>query len=167
MSRRYGVVIGRVVSVEDRQGEGRVQVSFPWMADEAQGYWAPVATMMSGGGRGSWFVPVPGDEVLVAFEQGDVNHPYILGYLWNGEHRPPTTDPKTRLIRSVNGHQIELRDPDVVSGDTGGITIRDALGNEIQLANNGITITSPVGIVLKAPSVIINGRPVAPAPALI
>ena len=84
MGRIGGVVTGKVISVKDPEGQGRVQVSFPWMGGQNEGYWSPVATMMSGGGRGSWFMPVEGDEVLVAFEYGDPERPYIVGALWNG-----------------------------------------------------------------------------------
>ena len=48
----------------------RVLVEFPWMGPGALSIWAPVATLMSGGGRGTYFMPEPGDEVLVAFDQG-------------------------------------------------------------------------------------------------
>src|SRR6478609_7184664 len=115
MSRINGVVVGIVKSVEDPQAEGRVRVEFPWMGGNNQGYWAPVATLMSGGGRGSWFMPELEDEVLVAFDQGDVNHPFIIGFLWNGRDRPPVTDPHRRLIRSVNGHEIEIYDPGIAN----------------------------------------------------
>jgi uncharacterized protein involved in type VI secretion and phage assembly len=163
MSRRYGVVVGRVEEVEDPQGEGRVRVAFPWLGC-GNGYWAPVATLMSGGGRGSWFMPEVGDEVLVAFEQGDVNHPYVIGFLHNGEQLPPETDRQVRVLHSVNGHRIELRDPDVAGGDTGGIRIADAHGNVVELDNARISIRGIATIDITAPTVTINGRPVAPVP---
>lgn len=165
MSRRYGVVTGKVQEVRDPQAEGRVKVSFDWMGDGAQGYWAPVASIMGGGDRGAWYMPEVGDEVLVAFAQGDVDHPYVVGFLHNGEQRPPETDPQVRMLRSVNGHEIAIRDPDVVGGDTGGIVIKDAHGNQIELSNARITITSVAQIEITAPAVIINGRPVAPVPS--
>ncbi len=164
MSRRYGVVVARVEEVRDPQAEGRVRVSFPWMGGDAQGYWAPVASIMAGGDRGAWFMPEVADEVLVAFEQGDVNHPYIVGFLHNGEQRPPETDPQVRMLRSVNGHEIAIRDPGVVGGDTGGIRIEDAHGNVIELENARITVRSVAQIEINAPLVTINGRVVAPVP---
>ena len=44
---------------------------------------------MSGVLSGVSFLPQVGDEVLVAFEQGDVNVPYVIGSLWNGFAPPP------------------------------------------------------------------------------
>jgi uncharacterized protein involved in type VI secretion and phage assembly len=157
-----GVVVGRVKQVGDPQGEGRILVEFSWMEGRNQSFWAPPATMMSGGGRGTWFMPEQGDEVLVAFDHGDVNHPYIVGFVWNGANKPPSDDPHLRLIQSVNGHQIALYDPGIAGGDTGYISIRDAHGNVIELSNARIRLFSVASIDITAPNVSINGRPVAP-----
>jgi uncharacterized protein involved in type VI secretion and phage assembly len=166
VSRLNGVVIAKVVKVEGDPGVGQVRLHFPWMGENSQTRPVPVATLMSGGDRGMWFMPEEGDEVLVAFNQGDVNDPYIIGFLWNGQQKPPTSDPHKRMIRSVNGHEIILYDPpDTSSGDKGYISIRDNNGNEIKLQNAQITITSIAAVVIKAPTVTINGRPVLPAAA--
>jgi uncharacterized protein involved in type VI secretion and phage assembly len=161
MSQFKGVITGQVLNVVDPDGQGRVQVGFPFLGGENESYWAPVATLMSGGGRGSWFMPEVGDEVLVAFNQDDPAHPHILGYLWNGQDQPPETDPQLRVIRSVNGHEIRLYDPAPSQGDKGYIQIKDAHGNMIELANARISITSVAVVEINAPQVIINGRPVA------
>ena len=70
MSKIPGVVTGQVTSVDDPDKQGRVQVSFPFLGGQNDSTWAPVATLMSGKSRGSWFMPEVGDEVLVAFNQG-------------------------------------------------------------------------------------------------
>lgn len=164
MSHRYGVYLGTVTRLDDPQAEGRIKVSFPWMGPQAEGYWAPIATLMAGPDRGAWFMPERGDEVLVAFEQGNVEHPYVIGFLHNGGQPPPETDPHIRLLRSVNGHEVALNDPEVSQGDLGGIRIEDALGNIVELANARVTIRSVGMIEIQAPTVLINGRPVVPAP---
>ena len=46
-------------------------------------YWARIATLMAGNNRGTVFYPEKDDEVLVAFEHGDIDSPYIIGALWN------------------------------------------------------------------------------------
>ena len=96
MSRVYGVVIGMVTDVDDPNAQGRVNVKLPWLPGENESFWAPVATLMSGGGRGSWFMPEVGDEVLIAFEHGDQNFPFVIGYLWNGVQKPPSNGGKYR-----------------------------------------------------------------------
>lgn len=167
MGQMKGVVNGQVVSVKDPDNQGRVQVSLPFMGGQNQSYWAPVATLMSGGGRGSWFMPEVGDEVLLAFNQDDVAHPYIIGFMWNGQNTPPETDPRLRVIRSVNGHEIRIYDAEVAGGDEGYIRIQYARGdgttNVVELANQGITIRSDSAVQIIAPNVTINGRVVAPS----
>jgi len=114
MSKVPGVVTGVVKSVEDPDQQGRVQVSFPFLGGQNDSTWAPVATLMSGKGRGSWFMPEVGDEVLVAFNLGDVAHPFIIGFLWNGQDKPPVADTnitaKVRRLRTVSGHRIDFDD---------------------------------------------------------
>jgi uncharacterized protein involved in type VI secretion and phage assembly len=165
LGRIGGVVTGKVLSVKDPDGQGRVQVSLPWLGGQSDSYWSPVATLMGGGGRGSWFMPEEGDEVLVAFNQDDVAHPFILGYLWNGQDTPPSTDPHLRTIRSVNGHEIQLYDPPVSGGDQGYIRLQYARGdgsvNVVEVNNVSIVIQSDSAVVIKAPTVLINDRPVA------
>ena len=169
MGRMKGVVTGQVVSVDDPNQQGRVQVSLPFMGGQNESYWAPVATFMSGGGRGAWFMPQVGDEVLLAFNQDDPAHPHILGFLWNGQNTPPSTDPDLRVIRSLNGHEIRIYDPAEAGGDTGYIRIQYSRGdgsmNIVEVANGGITINSDSAIQINAPNVTINGRVVAPSAA--
>lgn len=162
--RTFGVVTAHVVDRDDPDGQGKVKVRYDWMGDEAEGYWAPVSTLMAGGGRGAWFMPELGDEVLCAFEQGDVAHPFVIGFLWNGQDKPPESDPQRRVIRSRNGHEIALHDPDPTQGDTGSVEIRDAHGNSIVMSNGQVAIRSVAMLSIDAPSVTINGRAVLPIP---
>ena len=129
MSKIPGVVTGVVKSVEDPDQQGRVQISLPYLGGQNDSTWAPVATLMTGGGRGSWFMPEVGDEVLVAFNQEDVQHPFIIGFLWNGKDKPPAKDisTKVRRLRTVSGHQIDFDD---IGGEEK-ITITTKGGNKI------------------------------------
>jgi uncharacterized protein involved in type VI secretion and phage assembly len=172
MNKINGVVIGIVKDLDDPKKLGRIKITFPWLPETNQSFWARIATTMAGANRGTWFMPEKEDEVLVAFERGDPDHPYIIGFLWNGEDKPPKPidqsqpNPNIRMIRSVNGHEIEIYDPDtVVGGDNGYIRMKYAnaqgkITNTVELTNRGISITSITGIEIKAPSVVINGRPV-------
>lgn len=165
MGKISGVVTGNVTNNIDPNGQGRVQVSFPYLGGQNQSYWAPVATLMSGGKRGSWFMPEIGDEVLVSFAQEDASHPYVVGFLWNGSDAPPTADTHLRTIHSVNGHEVQLYDPPVSSGDQGYIRIQYARGdgttNKVEINNTAIVIQSESAIQIQAPTVTINGRPVS------
>jgi uncharacterized protein involved in type VI secretion and phage assembly len=164
MKRIPGVVVAIVEDLNDPDRLGRIKVKYPWLEGEPRSTWAPVATPFAGRKRGAWWMPEPQDECLVAFDQGDFDHPYVVGFLWNGVDRPPEQDPRVRLFHSLNGHRVEIYDPDVSAGDQGYILIEDAHGNRIELKNAQINIQG-VGIIqIQAPTVLINGRVVAPTP---
>ncbi|MFB8212062.1 VgrG-related protein [Streptomyces sp. NPDC056010] len=82
-----GLVSGTVTDTQDPEGSGRVKVRFPWLSEEYASDWA--RTAQSGGtGGGEAFIPEVGDEVLVGFEQGHLDRPYVLAGLYNGKDRP-------------------------------------------------------------------------------
>lgn len=159
MSRMAGVVIGLVRSLDDPEGMGRVQLTFPWMGEgEPQSNWARIAVPMAGGERGMQFMPEVGDEVLVAFEQGELRLPYVLGYLWNGQDRPPRDDPKLRTIKTVSGHVLEFDDTEgsekislLWKGDKPGITLEQS--------SLEVSFDSTVSIKLEAGKITIQADP--------
>lgn len=114
--RFYGVTIAEVTNNKDEAKMGRVKVKFPWLSDTDESFWARVLTPMAGGDRGLYFLPEVGDEVLVAFEHGNIEFPYILGALWNGKDQPPETNEdgknNKRTIKSRSGHTVTLDDTD-------------------------------------------------------
>ncbi|MFI6723158.1 VgrG-related protein [Streptomyces sp. R-74717] len=82
-----GLVNGTVTDTHDPDGSGRVKVRFPWLSDEYASDWA--RTAQSGGtSGGEAFIPEVGDEVLVGFEHGHLDRPYVLAGLYNGKDRP-------------------------------------------------------------------------------
>jgi uncharacterized protein involved in type VI secretion and phage assembly len=149
-----GVVIGVVSKNKDEDGLNRVKVTFPWLSQDEESHWARVATFMAGEKRGALFLPEVGDEVLVAFEHGDVNRPFVIGVLWNGADKPPLTNSdgknNKRLIQSRSGHRIILDDTD----GNEKIEIKDKTEKNAivwDTASNTITISTDKDICLKAP----------------
>jgi uncharacterized protein involved in type VI secretion and phage assembly len=149
-----GVAVGLVIDNKDPQGLGRVRLKFPALSDDEIGHWARIAVLMAGADRGTFFLPEVGDEVLVAFEQGDIVRPYVLGGLWNGKDKPPeaNADGKNnlRLVKSRSGHLIRLDDSDGAEK----IEIVDKSGGNsvtIDTASNAITITSAADVTIDAP----------------
>ena len=141
-NRLYGVMIGIVTDNKDPEDLGRVKVKFPWLTDQEASNWARVAASMAGKQRGLYFLPEVDDEVLVAFEHGDVRFPYILGGLWNGKDAPPVKngDGKNnlRVIKSRSGHTITLDDTD----GSEKISIADKTGkNEIVIDSKENSLT--------------------------
>ena len=108
MNRHAGVVTAFVHAVDPKQG--RVQVEFRSIEDRLRSTWAPVAAPMSGGKRGQLFMPEVGDECLVAFLDGDFDHPYVVGFLWNGEHISSETEAFNRVIVTPGGHTLRFED---------------------------------------------------------
>ena len=152
-----GVMTGLVRDVNDPAGQGRIRVEFPWLGGQSQSYWAAIAAPMAGANRGMFFMPEVDDEVLVAFDRGDVNHAYIIGFLWNGVDRPPSTSVRERMIKTVNGHAIRFLDSTPIAGNKGAVIIEDAHGNRITLSNGKITIKSVAVLELDAPSITLKG----------
>ena len=130
----FGAVVGIVADNKDPKGMGRVRVRFPWLSAD-QSHWARVAVPMAGKAYGSFFLPEDGDEVLVAFEHGNVTRPYIIGALWNGQDTPPAdnADGKNniRMIRSRSGHEIVFDDDQ--TGKEAKVRIKTNGGHEIVL----------------------------------
>ena len=153
-SRRItGVVVGVVTNNQDPDGFGRVKVKFPWLSDVDESDWARVAAPMAGNKRGFYFLPEVDDEVLVAFEHGDVRFPYVLGALWNGKDAPPATNGdgknNVRVIQSRSGHVIKLNDED--GKETVEILDKSQKNSiVIDTAKNTITITSDQDITISA-----------------
>ena len=81
------LVLGEVTSNNDPEGLGRVRVFYPALGIESPS-WARVATPSAGKERGLLMTPVPGEEVLVAFEHGELTRPYVVGSLFNGKDTP-------------------------------------------------------------------------------
>ena len=108
----FGVAVGIVSDVLDPLGQGRVKVRLPWFNESEETGWARIATPSAGLLYGFYFIPKPNDEVLVAFEHGDIEQPYVLGRLWNLQDTPPEFSPLLGKshIRTLVGHDLEFDD---------------------------------------------------------
>lgn len=142
-----GVSVGIVTANDDARG--RVKLTFPWHESQDESDWARIATLMAGPDRGTFFVPEVGDEVLVAFEQGDIQYPYVIGALWNGEDKPPVDNAAkkndVRSVKSRSGHEMRFDDADGAES----VEIRTAGGHRISLddtdGSERITIEDKTG----------------------
>jgi uncharacterized protein involved in type VI secretion and phage assembly len=134
-----GVVVAVVTDNKDDQNLGRVKVKYPWLDQgREQSDWVRVASMGAGSKRGGSFIPEVNDEVLVAFEHGDMRSPFIIGGLWNGQDKPPEPKIKDgkvveRTITSRNGHVLTFSDED--GSGKGFILIKTADGKQIKLTD--------------------------------
>jgi type VI secretion system secreted protein VgrG len=106
---------------------GRVQVMFPWDRQGTGTYWARVSQVWAGNNWGAMFIPRIGTEVLVDFEEGDPDHPIIVGQVYNATNMPgwPLPDYQNRSgFRSHSTKGGGEHDANVLSFD-------DTMGDEV------------------------------------
>ncbi|MEX1020460.1 MAG: VgrG-related protein [Litorilinea sp.] len=162
-SRITGVVVGIVTDNNDTdQSLGRVKVKYPWLAGpnkaEIASNWARLSSPMGGReNKGFFWIPEVDDEVLLAFEHGNPNRPYVVGVLWSAKNKPPTHDKAwvqegrtlRRMIRTQSGHKIVIDD----STDSPQILIQDKTEKNLILIdtkNNNIEVKATNDFVVEA-----------------
>jgi type VI secretion system secreted protein VgrG len=76
---------------------GRVKVQFHWdregQLDIDSSCWVRVASSWAGKMWGAVHIPRVGQEVVIAFEEGDPNQPIIIGSVYNATNMPPYSLP--------------------------------------------------------------------------
>jgi len=163
-----GVVVAQVSDARDPQHQGRVKLTFPWLSDDYVSDWARTVQLGAAKDRGFYVLPEVGDEVLAAFEQGDIRRPYVLGGLFNGTDTPksgPIDDVDSgsgainrRSMVSRRGHRIDLLDQDgqkegvsITTGDDKLRLVMDATGSAVTLHSDGsVTVEAKNGITVDA-----------------
>ncbi len=125
------LVIGVVTSNDDPDKLARVKVKYPTLGDNVESGWARVVRGASGSGeRGAVALPHVNDEVIVAFEHGDVRRPFVLGALYNGKDKPGAD-----LVKTTSSFAARFpRDLDVATK-----------GAVIVAADKGMTVTASKG----------------------
>ena len=179
-----GLVSALVTDVRDPDKVGRVKVKFPWLADDYASGWARTVQIGAGAKRGAMVLPEVGDEVLVGFEQGDFDSPYVLGGLYNGKDEPATAPYElvdansgqvaARRLVSRTGHRLELVETAaadnvvrLATGDGKHVLELDKKGTRITVKSDGtvliegsrgVTVDAKTGpLELKGTNVSIKG----------
>jgi uncharacterized protein involved in type VI secretion and phage assembly len=148
---------GVVTDNNDPDGLGRVKVKLYWQKD-TQTPWLRIAMPYTGKDKGMYFVPEKGEEVLVGFEGGNAEKPYIIGSLYHGKASPggfSNENNDIKAIKTRSGHIIEFNDN---KSSNWGITIKDTQGNLIHIDSKGknIEIMAPETMTLSAKNMIIK-----------
>jgi uncharacterized protein involved in type VI secretion and phage assembly len=167
-----GVVIAQVTDNNDPNNQARVKLKFPWLDDNYESDWARVTQLGAGPNSGALFMPEVNDEVLVAFEFGDIRRPFVVGSLYNGQDTPNlgsglfnNGQVMRRGLISRKGHQfIFFDDPNkagvaIISSD-GNLKISlNETNSEIHISSQGkvhvecqqdMTLESQANLNLKA-----------------
>jgi uncharacterized protein involved in type VI secretion and phage assembly len=138
------LVRGIVSEILDPDQLGRVKVKLPWLHDDFSSHWAPVLQLGAGPESGTFFLPAVNDEVLVGFEHGNIDRPFVLGGLFNSIDKPPEyghflDDGKVtgKSITSRKGHELAFLDGD----DNSGLTIMVVNGSKSPVVSLGFNAT--------------------------
>jgi uncharacterized protein involved in type VI secretion and phage assembly len=133
----YGVVPAIVTNVNDPNNLGRVKVKYPWLNDTEESNWARVISVGAGNQRGLMIMPEVNDEVIVAFENGQFDVPYVVGGVWNGQDAPPMQASVyhnggkvvVRKLKTRTGHELTFTE----KTDSSTIEILESKGLKITL----------------------------------
>jgi type VI secretion system secreted protein VgrG len=127
-----GLVTAEVTSNEDPQNAGRIRVREVGINpdNEDSHFFARLLTPFAGNGRGIAFLPEVGDEVVLGFEEGDPERPYVVGSVWNGKDLSP--GPKPKRIVTKSGNQIVMDDSGVIEIYTPSGTCMVQMSNDVK-----------------------------------
>jgi phage protein D len=140
-------LVGIVTDNKDPEGWSRVKVKFPTLTAGHTSHWARVVGVGAGNDRGFDCLPEVNDEVLVAFEHGDIRRPYILGGVWNGRDKPPEKvndsvfagKVRLRTMKTRTGHVLQFVEEDKRRSKKG-VYIITAGGHEVRINDSDRTI---------------------------
>ena len=128
----------------DPQGMGRVRVQFFWQKGDELSPWIRMIQPYAGNGKGFYFIPEIGEEVMVDFENGNAERPFVLGAHYNGAAKSGYK-PTTKAIHTQSGTKILLNDAE------GSVRIEDASHNIYEMDGKGnINLYAPNNICMNA-----------------
>jgi uncharacterized protein involved in type VI secretion and phage assembly len=148
---------GVVTDNKDPENLGRIKVKLYWQKDNDTP-WIRITTPYSGDDKGVYFVPEIGEEVMVGFEGGNAEKPFVIGSLYHGKMKPGSLFDSRNDIKAIktrSGHTIKLDDKD----GNEKITIIDKEGDMIEFdtSKKQITITAPDKLNINAKEINITG----------
>lgn len=137
-----------VVDNNDPMGMGRIKVQFPWQEKKGEKTpWLRIATLHTGTGKGTHIIPEIGEEVLVAYESGNAEKPYVSGALYNGAEKSGyhTAGNDLKVVKTRSGTKIIMNDAE------GSIFIEDPSGNTYLMDGAGnIKVIAPKNMSFEA-----------------
>lgn len=140
--RHFGLHAAIVREIVDPDRLGRVKVGFPWMGEEGAEVtaWARLISLYADKEQGWLILPEVDSEVVVAFEAGRVDQPYIVGAVWNGKEALPEQPAEAnnkRLIKTRSGSILEFDD----TRGSAKVTLSMKSGHQLVMEDTPQTIT--------------------------
>ena len=135
-----------VVDNNDPNGMSRIRVQFPWQKQSNEmSPWIRVATPYAGKGKGFHVIPEEGEEVIIGFENGNAEKPFVLGAMFHGEGKSGHGGSGNHMkgFETASGNKLQMNDKDgsINLTDKGGANMAfDGAGNAITNANVSKTI---------------------------
>ncbi len=128
-----GILLATVTDNKDPNNLGRVKIMFESYSPNKDIEWVRVSNIVAGKNRGSFFIPEIGDEVIVAFQQGYIDRPIVIGSLYSKEDTPPEKTKNdnncVKMLRTRSGHEIIFDDKE----EKESILIKSKSGHKIIL----------------------------------
>ena len=138
--------VGVVTDNRDPDCLGRIRISYDTVVPGSVSPWLPVIGQGRGTGKGMWTLPEIGTQCLAVFTAADRSRGYVLGFIYDREHRPPESGTEKRCdstLLQTRSHRIEVIDKEgseeiriesaegrmrVSIGKSGGIKVENELG---------------------------------------
>ena len=122
-----------VTDNHDPKGLGRVRAKFHWMNDGEKSPWLRVTSPHGGDGKGMFFIPEVGEEVIVGFEGDSPTKPYIIGSVYHGKAKTSFSNGgnDVKALQTRSGNMIVMNDQE------GSVHVADSKGNDMKMDGNG------------------------------
>jgi type VI secretion system secreted protein VgrG len=154
-----------VTDNHDPAGMGRVRVKFHWMKGSQKTPWIRVTSPHGGGGKGMFFIPELGEEVIVGFEGDSAVKPYVVGTVYHGKANSTFSNSGNdiKALQSRSGNKLILDDAAksvLLADGAGNQTFHDGAGNITTTSTESITLTVGESTIImkKDGSILINGK---------
>ena len=143
-----------VTDNHDPKGLGRVRVKFHWMNGTEKTPWVRVTSPHGGGGKGMFFIPEVGEEVIVGFEGDSPTKPYIIGTVYHGKASNTYSNGgnDVKALQTRSGNKVIMNDKDgsvLVEDKAGNSMLIDGAGNITVKSSNTVTIDATNQITFK------------------
>ncbi len=104
------IVVGPAGADIHTDGYGRVKLQLHWDRlgnyDEKSSPWIRIMSPAAGNEFGQIRLPRVGEEVAVVYPNGNIDHPLVLGALYNQAHMPPWSLPEQQSLAGLRSREL-------------------------------------------------------------